>query len=309
MTAERENVLVIKLSGLGEFVLALPSMAAIRAAHPQAHITLLTTRPFVDIAQRSRYFNDIMVDECPRWFDLVGGLLLAQKIKKKDFARVYDLQLDTRTALYRMLMLRNTPWSGAQAGGALSYNDPQWRLMHPYDRHKAILKLAGIDVAMADLSWMNTDVSLYNVRKPYVLLVPGSAATHPEKRWPALKFAALAMKLMRRGYSVVLLGTNAENAVMERINRAAPGCTDLSSRTSFYDIATLAQGAAGAVGNDTGPLHLIAMTGCPVVALFSAYSDPAQSAPVGNNVIIQADDMSDILPEDVIKQLKCREVT
>ena len=51
------------------------------------------------------------------------------------------------------------------------------------------------------------------------------------------------------------------------------------------DIAALARKAAAAVGNDTGPMHLIAVVGCPVIALFSGLSDPAQSAPRGKSVV------------------------
>ena len=68
MTADstlQERILVIKLSALGDFLVAMGAMEAIRKHHPKDHITLLTTRPFLDIAQRSGYFNEILIDRRP----------------------------------------------------------------------------------------------------------------------------------------------------------------------------------------------------------------------------------------------------
>jgi ADP-heptose:LPS heptosyltransferase len=140
-----------------------------------------------------------------------------------------------------------------------------------------------------------------------VLLIPGSAPQHPQKRWPALKYGALGLKLQREGYDIALLGTSAEHEAIARIMKSCPGAHDLSGRTSLYDIATLARGASGAVGNDTGPTHLIALSGCPTVALFSGGTDPAKSAPVGAAVtVIQSEPIDDISLEDVMKNFHPR---
>lgn len=302
-----EKILVIKLSALGDFILALGAMEAIRRHHPAAHITLLTTRPFVDMATRSGYFNDVWVDERPRFYSAVRWLKLARRLNKGRFDRVYDLQLNNRTKIYYRLFSKKPEWSGLVRGHALFYPNRQWRQMHAFDRHREMLKLAGIDVALPDISWMESDVSTFNVPKPYVLLIPGSAPQHPEKRWSALRYGALARKLMLQGYETAVLGTNAEADVIDRIKKSCPSAHDLSGRTSLYDIATLARGAVAAVGNDTGPTHLVSLAGCPTVVLFSAASNPALSAPVGDVGIIQADDLNDVQLGDVMKQLKMRD--
>jgi len=66
-----EHILVIKLGALGDFVISLGAMKSIRQKHPDAHITLLTTKPFKFFAQQSQYFNDIWVDERPKFQPLV----------------------------------------------------------------------------------------------------------------------------------------------------------------------------------------------------------------------------------------------
>ena len=306
-----ENILVIKLSALGDFVLALGAMEAIRRHHGSAHITLLTTRNFLDIAQRSGYFNDIIVDPRPKFYEFQGWYFLFKRLNRGNFTRVYDLQLNERTKIYHRLFLKTPEWSGVIAGSPLFYPNPDWRDMHAFRRHQEMLKLAGIEVRLPDLSWMTSDISLFNLKIPYILLIPGSASAHPEKRWPAIRYGALGQKLMRDGYNVAVIGTRAETDVIERVVKSCPGIADLSGQTSLYDIATLARFASGAVGNDTGPTHLAAVAGCPTVALFcTAASNPGHSAPIGKSVqIIQADDLGDVSMGDVYKNFKPRSAT
>jgi ADP-heptose:LPS heptosyltransferase len=84
----------------------------------------------------------------------------------------------------------------------------------------------------------------------------------------------------------VLLGTEAEVGALAEIARACPAARDLCGETGFAEIAALARGARLAVGNDTGPMHLIAAAGCPSLVLYSADSDPARTAPRGPKVAI-----------------------
>lgn len=303
----QERILVIKLSALGDFIIALASMAAIRKHHKNAHITLLTTRPFVDMAQRSGCFNDIIIDSRPPAWNVPGWIYLFRMLNNGRFTRVYDLQLNDRTGVYYGLFLKKPEWSGVVKGASHFYANPDWRQMHAFDRHKTMLAELGIEVEAPDLSWMKSDVSLFGLKKPYALLVPGSAPSHPEKRWPDIKYGAAALKLIKDGYDVAVIGTHAEKEVIDRVVKSAPGVRDLSGKTSLYDIATLARGAAAAIGNDTGPTHIIAASGCPVVALFSGSSHPELSAPVGPAVtVIQSDDIADISVDDVMKRLSAR---
>lgn len=96
---------------------------------------------------------------------------------------------------------------------------------------------------------------------------------------------ALARALAASGIVSVALGTASEAPLAAEIARAAP-VIDLTGRTGFGDIASLARAAVVAVGNDTGPMHLIAAVDCPSVVLFSEQSDPALCAPRGEKVVI-----------------------
>lgn len=304
----RENILVIKLSALGDFVIALPFMACIRAHHPHAHITLLTTKPFEDIALRSGYFDAVVIDERPPLYHVPRLLRLRRALNHRTYARVYDLHMNNRTAFYRRLLPSPKPeWSGIHPqGGALSYHDPDAGVIHARERHRRVLALAGIACDNApDMAWLDADVSFYRVPSPYVLIVPSAAARHPGKRWNVNRFAGVAGKLVRMDYTPVLIGSDADAEITGRIKKAIPSAIDLTGRTSLFEVAALARGAVCAIGNDTGPMHMAALAGAPCISLFSGESDPEKSAPVGGKVtVIQADDMNDITVDDVMRAFK-----
>jgi ADP-heptose:LPS heptosyltransferase len=291
-----EKILVIKLGALGDFILALGAMEAIRKHHKGARITLLTTRPFLDIAQRSGYFDDILIDARPKFYDVGQWLFLFRAFNKGGFTRVYDLQMNDRTAIYYRLFMNKPEWSGVIPGAPLFCPAPGLKKLHAFDRHREVLSVAGIDVQLPDISWMKADVSLLGAKKPYVLLIPGAAAHRPAKRWPANQYGALALKLAKQGRQPVILGGEAESEAVARIARTCPGALNLCGRTTLYDIAALAREAEAALGNDTGPTHIAAAAGCPTVALFClSESNPELSRPVGKSVrAIAADALEDV---------------
>jgi len=294
-----ERILVIRQGGLGDFVQALGAIAAIRKHHADAQITLLAAQAYVDAAQRSRYVNDIVVDTRKSFFDLPAFLKLYRALNAHVFTHVYDLRAE-RGGNYLQL-LKHKPQNIVRLGSIGT-------AMHILDRYRDMLVPLGMKVDMPNVSWMVSDTSFFSLKKPYVLLVPGSSPAHPERRWPAMRYGALGLKLMREGYDVAVIGTNDEHEAIARVVKSCPGIHDLSGRTSVYDIATLARNAAGAVGNDSGPVHLIALCNCPVIALFSSTSDAALDAPRGDAVtVIQSDTITDISVDDVYKNLKLRE--
>jgi ADP-heptose:LPS heptosyltransferase len=177
--------------------------------------------------------------------------------------------------------------------------------MHTIERQAEQLALAGIGhVAPTDVSWLTADVDRFALPAPYVLLSPGASQGHAEKRWPAERYAALARDLAARGVTPVILGTATEADAAATILAACPAARSLIGQTSLADIAALARGAAGAVGNDTGPMHLIAAAGCPTVVLFGPASDPALAAPRGPAVtVIRRPDLAALDPTEVAAAL------
>ncbi len=296
--SQGDRILVIKLGALGDFIQALGPMAAIRRAHVNARITLLTTKPYEEFARRCGYFDEIWLDEKPSALNLTGWLALRKKLHGGRFTRVYDLQNNDRTALYlRLFRKRSRPeWVGAAHGASHRNASPDRSKGHALDGHIQTLALAGItDIAIDELNWITEDLKPFNLPPAYALLVPGSSPQHPHKRWPAENYAALATHLLEKKIRPVLLGTRAESDVTTRIKALCPESIDLTGKTTLFQIAAIARSAACAIGNDTGPIHLIAATGCPTLALFCASSHRIKHAPQGKNVtLLQKDSLADL---------------
>jgi ADP-heptose:LPS heptosyltransferase len=296
-----EKILIIKLGALGDFIQALGPMAAIRAHHPDAHITILTTKPYETIARACGYVDDVLLDTRPKWHDVKGWMLLRKNLNVHHFTRVYDLQNNDRTEFYLRLFSPKPVWIGAGKGATIRNTSPARIQGKAFDGHVQTLALAGISNIKPDaLGWAQGRNTFDGLSSPYVLIVPGSAPSHPEKRWPATYYTALCKKLLGGGVLPVLIGTKAEEETLAEIQGLANGVLNLCGQTQLFDLPSLARSAAGAIGNDTGPMHLIAPTGCKTIVLFSKNSNPKRHAPLGQNVVtLQRNDLNDLAVEEV----------
>lgn len=301
--AEAENILVIKLGALGDFIQALGPMKAIRAHHPGASVTLLTTQPFEGFARDCGYFDTVWIDAKPRWHQLARWRELRKALNGGRFTRVYDLQNNDRSSFYFRLFARKPEWVGVAPGASHRNTSPERTAGHAFDGHVQTLALAGIRAVEIDaLEWVEADISAFPLAPPYALIVAGSAPDNPGKRWPAPHFAALCQKLAAAGIQPVLLGTKAEQDVTDAIAAQCPEALNLTGKTSLKQIIALGRGASVAIGNDTGPMHMIAPTGCPCISLFSDHSNRFRHYPKGPRVeILHTPDLKDINVETVFQ--------
>jgi ADP-heptose:LPS heptosyltransferase len=304
---EPRRILVLKLGALGNIILSLGPFAAIRRHHAGAHVTLLTMKPYADWLADAPWFDEIWVDSRPDWWDLPGMLALRRQLAGGRFDRVYDLQTSSRSSRYFHLFPRRTrpDWSGIASGAAFPDADPARDRLHDIDRQFGQLRAAGIgERAPADLSWASGDIGRFDIPAPFALLVPGCSPHRPGKRWPAPNYGALAAWLDAQGIVPVIVGSAAERGLADTIRAAAPAARDLTGQTTLGDVASLARAGSVAVGNDTGPMHLIATAGCRSVVLFSRDSDPALCAPRGPDVtVLRRPDLAALAPEAVLPLL------
>ena len=305
--ATASSVLVIKLGALGDFVQALGPFAAVRRHHRDARLTLLTTGPFRDFAHASGYFDDIWDFGRPAAADVVGWLRLRHRLRAAGFGRVYDLQTSNRSSFYYRLFWPGPypEWSGIAKGCSHPHANPDRDHMHTVERQAEQLAVAGIsEVPPTDLSWAAAAVGHFRLPKRFALLAPGGAAHRPGKRWPAEKYGALARALNDRGLSPVLIGAKAEADVMAAVKAASPAALDLSGQTNLFDLAALGRRAAAAIGNDTGPMHLLAGVGCRSVVLYSSDSDPALCGQRGPAVaILRREPLAELAVSEVLGAL------
>lgn len=305
MTAKK-NILVIKLSALGDFVQALGALRAIRQHHKNDHITLLTTKPYENLARQSGYVDDIILDKRPKMVDLPGWLQLRRTFNQGNFDRVYDLQNNDRTGIYFKLFSPKPEWVGTAKGASHRNTSPNRTKNHAFRGHQQTLALAGItDITIDTMDWLDRDLSAFGLQKPYVLIIPGSAPSRPLKRWPAQHYAMLCQYLAEKNYQPVVIGTEAERTEIAEIIAACPEALSLCGKTTLFDLVPLARGADFIIGNDTGPMHMAAPTGTKCLVLFSADSNPTRHLPLGEAVgYLQADNLADLQPETVMKMIE-----
>lgn len=304
-SAKPERILIIKLGALGDMIQAFGLFRAIREHHPHARITLLTTKPYETLVEVCPYIDEVQIDTRPKFKDIMHWVKLHNWLNEKEFKCVYDLQNTDRTRLYQALIHgKNKPdWYG------LSKTEKQAeKAQHAFKRDCTILKKANIKNATPDnLSWLEASVALYSLRTPYVLLVPGCAPSRPEKRWPAEYYGRLAQFLNADGLQPVIIGTDAEEDAAQIITKTCPEALNLTGQTNFAEIAELGRNAAAAVGNDTGPMHIIGATNCPSLVLFSGISDPKQHKPLGEHVnTLQTKTLDTLKPEKIFRHIKPR---
>ena len=301
------RVLVIKLGALGDFVQAMAPAAAIRGFHRAATITLLTTPPFAELARAAPYFDQVWIDERPGATDLLGLWRLRRRLIDGDFGRVYDLQTSDRSSFYFHLMGpgRRPEWSGIAWGASHPHSNPDRDYLHTLDRQAEQLRLANIAVVPPlDLSWAARDITHFGLPASLLLLVPGASPHRPQKRWPVERFADLGRRAAELGVTPVIVGGSAEAALASAIVAQCPQARDLTGKTHLGDLVALGAQALHAVGNDTGPMHLIVAGGAPTTILYSAASDPALTAPRGSHVtILRREDLNMLGVEEVAATL------
>lgn len=293
------NILIVKLSAIGDVVHALPVAYALKQCFPAARITWVVEKPSYDLLTDNPCIDEIIVFDKPRLKKLAGFRDYAPAFVSLLRSRRFDLALDLQ-ALFKsgaIAFLSGAPeryvycntrelsdWLSRKVCG------PN-RTGHVVERYLDVVRAIGCDVKQAvfpipitaDAAAAATVVAAragLDLACPYVILAPG--ANWPNKRWPAASFAALADRLRQDGLIPVLSGGPGDAELAASISALAAGPpVDLTGRTSLKQLAHIIKNARALVGGDTGPMHLAAALATPVVALHGP-TDTTRNGPYGS---------------------------
>jgi lipopolysaccharide heptosyltransferase I len=261
--------LIVRLGSLGDVVHAIPAVAALIDQHADARVDWIVEPRYVDLVKAiERIGTVIPFDTRQGWGSLVRT---ARRLRGERYEAVVDLQgLIKSAVLARVAGARRTigftsPHLRERFASVLytETHDPG-DVVHVIDKGLALMRALGVQDTTVKFP-LNVPP---RVRPDgYVLINPGAA--WPNKRWPPDRFGALAAAIRERHglLSVVLWGPGEERAAADVV-AASRGAAEQAPRTSITDILALAQGASLMVSGDTGPLHLAAAVGTPIVALF-----------------------------------------
>ena len=170
--------------------------------------------------------------------------------------------------------------------------------VHRVRRNLALLRALGIEAAPADEAPAPLPIAPEDRRAadealrasgasggPFVFLYPGSSARQSYKRYPAERLGEVARRLIEGGVEVVVAPGRGEEPIVAAMRAAAGSALHVLPPTSLMAMAEVIRRARLFVGGDTGPMHIAAAQGVPVVALFGP-TDPALNAPLGEGHVI-----------------------
>lgn len=285
LMGEPRRILLIKPSSLGDIVHAMPVVAAFKQRWPSAHLTWLVKRQWAEIVQRIEGVDAVWpVDPTlASW----AGQALALRAQRFDL--VVDLQGLLRSALVARMTgcARRVGFANGREGSPWLYSQrvavptPE---MHAVDRYLLVATALGASVdagAQFRFRRLPQDVTALRDlfrRKGIDLDAPWVAmnvsARWPTKRWPAASFAAVATQLAARGIGplVVIGGPDEREASAQVRSLTACPVVDLTGETPIGLLPALLSKACVLITNDSGPMHVAAAVGRPVVSIFGPTS-------------------------------------
>jgi lipopolysaccharide heptosyltransferase II len=279
------RILLIKPSSLGDIIHALPVVSAIKAQWPGAHLTWLVKRRWAEIVDRAEGVDRVwrVEETVGSWLGQVRGLR----------AERFDLAVDLQ-GLFRSGALARLSGAPTRIGFANGREGSPWfyttfvsvpdREMHAVDRYllaaealgvrldgvpRFRLKILAADMEVVQDAFRRQGVS---VDQPWVAM--NVSARWPTKRWLSSSFAAVIDRLHQEGLGpVVVIGSADDRYGVEQLKTTAKSpFIDLTGAIPLGCLPALLSKAALMITNDSGPMHVAAALGTPVVAMFGPTS-------------------------------------
>jgi ADP-heptose:LPS heptosyltransferase len=297
------RILIIKQGSFGDIIVASGAVQDICNYHRNDEITVLTGPAYRKIFERMPSVDHTLPDARePRWrLDLVYRLY--RRVGFDGFDMIYDLQKTSRTNFYHHWFVKRAAWSGRADGCSHPYDVPEFGAMSGQAEFALQLQAAGVPVKYTtepNLSWFVEDVSgvLRNagVTRPYVVLMPGASVRHAHRCWP--HYAGLAEAIIAAGVDVVTVPGPAELELCKTMPGIA--LTGEGEYLDFFQLAGVLNGAAFAVGNDSGQTHLAAHLGVHGLAVYGPITRYMNNMKRRNFSCLARENIADIRVDEVM---------
>jgi heptosyltransferase I len=309
------NILIVKLSAIGDVVHALPVLEALRKGLPEARIDWVVEEDSAQILVGHPALNRIILSRRKLWQQQLAGAAHPISIFREITHFLYDLRsfrydlvIDLQGLLKSGVLVglsrgkRKIGMAGSREGAGLFLNErpiPVDYGQHAIDRYLRVAESIGCDgagqggripYAEADRKSIDEVLDRHGIQNGSLVAI-NPMAKWPTKLWKPERFAALAGRIREElGCQVVFTGSNSDRPVIHRIMGMMP-CAPLSlaGQTSLKELAYLYTRCRLLVTTDTGPMHMAAAMGCPVVALFGPTA-PWRTGPYGTgHTVIRSD--------------------
>ena len=301
---EYKNILIIKMSSLGDVLHILPSVAALRKRFPKARLTWLVHPQFSGFVPDPPIIDEVIYFDKVKFNKMSLGEKWAyfKEMRALLHSRKFDLVIDMH-GLFKSAVLAAISGCDNRIGfcemweGSGLVSRPirgEHAKGHANEQYLDVVRYLGcpvdeISFPMPDLQkeWQAVQNKTEAVKEPYAVLVPG--ARWDTKIWPAEHFAKLADMILRDGKQVILAGGPEDAPLGAQISKLTPGATDLTGKTSLRELGALIRHCAVYISADTGPLFIAAAMKKPLVAMYGP-TRPDRTGPYGsdNAVVLKA---------------------
>jgi len=308
-----ENILVRGVNWIGDAVMTLPALRALRKAYPGSPLSLLVRPSVAAIFEKDPFVDEVILYEEK---GILGKLKLARRLRKAKFSTVFLFQnaFDAALLAYLAGIPERTGYDRDGRGKLLTRRIPyrnEDREIHHVEYYLNLLRATGISAAFSK-PWIFLSLeerlaardTLKGVRRPVLGINPG-AAYGSAKRWLPVRFAEVAGWFLRdtKG-SVVIFGGRTEVEIAHEIERVITAgqrrseerdprsqgtLLNLAGKTSLREVISLISECDVFLSNDSGPMHIAYAVGTPLLALFGSTS-PDLTGPLGEgNMVIRPD--------------------
>jgi len=323
MSFNPRNILVIDFGQLGDVVMSLPALHAIRRRFPRARITVTVGKPGAEIIDLSRYADETLVVDRVALRDgfkplsVLRLLQLVRDIRRRRFDFVIDLHSLSETNLLgflsgapkRLFSRRPHAWDFLANFSPRPPIEADHRTRHLVDRYLDVLQPLNIQEApraprLATKS--KDDKTIERILKkakaetgaPLVGLFPG--AGHPSRCWPLEIFAELADFLERNhGARILVFAGPEERAWLPAMRALFPKSALILDGLTIAQLASAQARLSVFVSNDTGPIHIAAAVGSPVVLLLDKRAPESYLPRAQRQRVIYSSTISEITVAEV----------
>ena len=300
---EYKNILIIKMSSVGDIIHALPFAAALRERYPEAKISWLVHPQFAGFIPEAPTIDQVLYFDKEAFKKMSWGekFSFIKAFRQELQARHFDLVVDLQ-GLFKsgaVAFLTGAPnkigyWEMREGSGLVSRPIKGAHAHdHVIERYLDVARYLGAEVKDIVFPLPRFDVESDKVKamllaaglgekEPYITMAPG--ARWETKQWPKENFAKLAQLFMAEGFPVVLVGGKADEplgqAICAMVN-SPQRLINLVGKTNLSELAALLKDTYFYVSADTGPLHIANAYGKPLIAIYGP-TRPNRTGPYGN---------------------------
>jgi 3-deoxy-D-manno-octulosonic-acid transferase/heptosyltransferase-1 len=302
------NILIVKLSAIGDVIHTLPSLAALRRLYPEANITWVVEDASSDLISGHPYLDKVIVSHRKEWVrDMKRGLVskpireiraFIDDLRRQSYDLVIDFHGLIKSAAIVLLSSgkRKLGYDSMHELSGLFLNEkiPEDMRKHAVDRYLDFLRYLGSDAKEPEFlipigeennSRVEALLQRNKIDKKDSFVAVSPVALWDTKLWADEKFAALCDRVSEE-LKVSVVFTGSERGKLEQIQSLMKTpSVNLGGETTLRDLAYLYQRSALLITTDSGPMHIAAAVGTPVIALFGP-TDPLRTGPYGKGHLV-----------------------